>query len=398
MELAREQELAAEAIENWLQSDQQTFVLSGYAGTGKTTLLAHLLTGPLGGATCATVTGKAMNVLKRKLPGAVCRTVHNLLYRPVSSPEYRRLLERLRATKEEDPEYPKLMAQYRKLRKDEVGFTDREDDDDDLDFEVLVVDEASMLSQKMVHDIEGLGRKVLLIGDEMQLPPVKAKSVFNEMGVNARLTEVHRQALESPVIRLATAIRQNDIDTVREFPTHSWNLDTALRADKVLCYTNKARHRVNRQFREAHGYDSETPLKGDTLLCIRNGQGYKWVNGAECRAIDDARSGSGRIFELEVEYEGEDRGTQMAYLHDCVANYRDCPELAMSYDEMEPRLRSFDYGYALTVHKAQGSEWEKVYLYDDAHSWMGQRQGMPARQRWLYTAVTRAKEALQWVK
>lgn len=406
--LAPQQEEAMRAILAWVDKIQQGefaslgdtpyFVLTGYAGTGKTTLMQFLIE-EIGASriTCATVTGKAMNVLKRKVGDEVTtRTIHNLLYKPISSPAFRNLLHQLRNTSKESPQYEELIKRYRKMAgKDDVGFDIKEDQDDTS--EILIVDEASMLSEWMFNDLKELNKPILMVGDDMQLPPVAAKSIFESLGVQARLTEVHRQALDNPILRLATAIREGDTETVRQWRRHKFDIGMAMRAGKVLCYTNRTRHNINRMIRKQRGYDSETPVKGDTLICTRNASGYAWVNGAECEALSDFQTNGGAIGEMEVAYEGNDRGPTDAYIHDCVKNYRDCPELAMSWDELPQTARCFDYGYAITVHKAQGSEWDNVLLYDDA-KWVAKRNGMAARQRWLYTAVTRAKENLAWVE
>jgi len=378
--------------------DTPYFILSGYAGTGKTTLMQFLIE-EIGAnnITCATVTGKAMNVLKRKVGDEVnTRTIHNLLYKPVGSPAYRNLLHLIRTTSKDDPQYEGLIKRYRKMAgKDDVGFDIKEESDDDA--EILIIDEASMLSERMFNDLRELNKPLLLVGDDMQLPPVAAKSIFETLGVDSRLTEVHRQALDNPILRLATAIREGDADTVNNWKRHRFDIGMAARAGKVLCYTNRTRHNINRMLRKKHGFESEFPVKGDTLICTRNARGYAWVNGAECEALSDFQQDGGPIGEMEVAYEGSDRGPVDAYIHDCVKNYRDCPELAMSWDELPREARCFDYGYAITVHKAQGSEWDNVLLYDDA-KWVAKKNGMAARQRWLYTAVTRAKENLAWVE
>jgi len=394
MNLSSEQENAVAAIERWLQGDQrQPFVLTGYAGTGKTTLLAYLIEHTFDDATFCTVTGKAMNVLKRKLPGARCRTIHNLLYLPLGDGALRRVLDVLR----QKPDDPEALKEYHQIKRGNVGFTDREEAEDDADLGLIVVDEASMLSEKMLMDLRRLGRPLMLVGDEMQLPPVKAASIFGILTPDARLTQVHRQALESPIISLATAIREGDNATIERFPRLKYDFTMAMRADKIICHANRTRHNINRMYRKNLGFTSEFPQKDDRLLSVRNGSNYRWVNGAECLNIDDVdpnlHPGS-RIFDMNVAYEDRKPEPVSGYLFEAISNYRECHGLQMAFGEMDQNLRSFDYGYCLTVHKSQGSEWDKVYLYDDARRWM---QGS-AYAQWLYTAVTRAKEKLVWIR
>jgi exodeoxyribonuclease-5 len=404
MNLSQEQEAAAAAILAWLEryesgdTEKDVFVLTGYAGTGKTTLLGALGSS-LGGSgnppTYATPTGKAMNVLRKKLdvdPSAV-RTLHNLLYTPATDPKYGQLLEKLRGAEKGSEEYEDLLKQYRVSKGEEVAFAVKEDAE--ADGRLIVVDEASMVSERILQDLRKLERPILLVGDDMQLPPVGGKSIFGTCGVDARLTEVHRQALDNPIITLATAIRNGDEATVEGWKRHRFNVDMALRADRVLCYKNTTRRHLNRQMRAAMGFQGETPVSGDRLICTRNARGYKWVNGAECSAAGDAIPDKGEQFwRLDIDYEGEIRPDVLTYVHDCVAHYRDCPELAVPWSEFPQQAQAVDYGYALTVHKSQGSEFDKVLLMDDA-AWLSKKDAKQ-RQQWLYTAVTRAKEKLAW--
>lgn len=423
MELAREQQAALDAILAWHGEAREKgyaaepFVLCGYAGTGKTTLMNFLLD-EIGGATCATMTGKAMNVLKRKVGDkAKCRTIHNLLYKPTGYQE-RELVEKREGLAqavhaEQDPNrVSEMLREISTLdaKLNALSFTRNEEEEGSAG--LIVVDEASMLSKHVLDDLVDLGRPVLLVGDDMQLPPVQGKSVFEQLGVDARLTEVHRQALESPILALATAIRQGDqavVDSWRKFP---FDAGMAARADKVLCYMNKTRHNINRMLRQAHGFSGDFPVKGDKLICTHNVRGYSMINGGEAVATSDFATEQVRGKTLghgEIRYEDNDPAEFRVSLEQFAKHYLDPDrnrEHRARIDELTvPRMddrfgdvRFFDYGYAVTVHKAQGSEYEKVFLYDDA-AWLAKKPGgKTQRQRWLYTAVTRAKEKLAWVR
>lgn len=405
MQLSEHQETAMRAILGWLASYRaggedrvkQVFVLSGYAGTGKTTLLGHLAS-EVDGVTFCTPTGKAMHVLRNKLQDVAksrVRTLHNLLYTPTSGGEYRNLLNAIREAKPGTEEHAKLMDRYRKMRGDDVNFSAKEDAQDEAG-DLVIVDEASMVSENVLRDLCKLNVPILLVGDDMQLPPVGGRSIFRVLGVDARLTEVHRQALDNPILRLATAIREGDQDTVDGWRRHKFRVDVAMRADRVLCYKNTTRRHLNRLLRKELGYDEEVPVAGDRLICTRNARGYQWVNGAECmaagRAVEE-HAGS-TFYRLDIDYEGDMRPDTLVYVHDCVSHYRDCPELAVPWSEFPKEAQAIDYGYAITVHKAQGSEFDKVLLMDDAQ-WLKKKDSRQ-RQQWLYTAVTRAKEKLAW--
>ena len=421
MELAREQQSALDSILAWHgDGGFEPFVLSGYAGTGKTTLMNFVLR-ELQGATVATMTGKAMNVVKSKLDpecDANCRTIHNLLYKPTSFKEQKLVTRRDELRKGLDTETRKtyiedMLREIAKIDKelDQLGFVLREADDSTG---LIVVDEASMLSKHVLDDLKGLGRPILLVGDDMQLPPVNGRSIFQELGVDARLTEVHRQALDNPVLALATAIRNGDAEKVRQWQRRKFDPQMAARADKVLCYTNRTRHNINRMLREVHGMTGQNPVKGDKLICTYNVRGYSMINGGEAIATGDFKTedtvvdGRDRIVARgEISYEGGDSKEIMASVENFAAHYLDPSKnkedrAAMDSYTIDKQaagdIRFFDYGYAITVHKAQGSEYDKVFLYDDAE-WLAKKPGgMKQRQQWLYTAVTRAKEKLAWVR
>ena len=424
MELTQEQQAAMDAVVAWLADwepgrSAPHFVLCGYAGTGKTTLMNSLLD-EVGGATCATMTGKAMNVLKSKIgKKATCRTIHNLLYKPSMYQEQRlvderaALVEKLEgASKSAEQD---LLRQIAKLDNEIEGLSFALRDDAGSDSSgPIVVDEASMLSQYILDDLYDLNRPLLLVGDDMQLPPVKGKSVFESLGVDARLTQIHRQALDNPILALATAIREGDADTVNQWRRLRFDPGMASRADKVLCYTNKTRHNINRMLREERGYAPHTPVKGDKLICVHNVKGYSMINGGEAVATRDFENEyftnlNKHMARGWVAYEDKPESEHLCSVENFLAHYHDpkkSRESRLVMDEatipkMDQRygdVRYFDYGYAITVHKAQGSEYDKVFLYDDAE-WLAKRPGgMEQRQRWLYTAVTRAKEKLAWVK
>lgn len=397
-------------------------MLSGYAGTGKTTIMRHLLESK-SDVTCATMTGKAMNVLKRKLgdlPGVQCRTIHNLLYKPISKFAQELIDERKQLAQELQTE-TRTTYQEKMLKRihdidtklDRLDFA-RKEPGEESQGGLIVVDEASMLPNHVLADLADLGRPILLVGDDMQLEPVNGKSVLGELGVDARLTEVHRQALDNPILALATAIREGNAAEVRAWPKLNFSADMAARADKVLCYTNRTRHHINRKLREANGFTGMFPVVGDKLMCVYNVRGYSMINGGEAiceRDFTTEETEYGIIGKGAVNYEGtvypRDEDETLSFsLENFAAHYLDPRKVAadraamdqytINKQEAGDTMRYFDYGYACTVHKAQGSEYEKVMIVDDAQ-WLAKKPGgMQQRQRWLYTAVTRAQDKLAW--
>ena len=161
----------------WLKAgDPQVFRLFGYAGTGKTTLARHLAEHVDGETAFGAFTGKAALVLRSK--GCKdARTIHSMIYRPkdVETEEPSFVLTRTR---------PAAAAS------------------------LIVIDECSMVDEELGRDLLSFGKKVLVLGDPAQLPPVKGGGYFTEAEPDVMLTEVHRQAADNPIIRLSMDVRE----------------------------------------------------------------------------------------------------------------------------------------------------------------------------------------------
>ena len=421
-ELAKDQTKAYDAIMHWLNPEhdgEQFFILGGYAGTGKTFLMQHLVNNYEGIVICATPTGKAADVLKSKMPKSVkvC-TIHHLLYSPVDS-SLSAKIARLRysiETADASDDIGKLQRILKRLEKK----MEAEGDEDDVEFtkspdEVLashpliIVDESSMVTMDMFNDFMETGCKLLFVGDPFQLPPVNMdnshgkRSVFDVHGANFELTEIKRQALESPIIQIAHAIRHNedpskyfDSDLATRIPRSRILPEHYLRADQVICGTNKTRHQINRAARLELGFQNvalgpELPVAGDKLICTMNKNKYTWINGVIHEAVSTLEEGDFGNPTMDVMYQDELRENIEVYDFNFRCNYSDPRELGQYKitdwrEKME--LIELDYAYGITCHKSQGSEWDKVIVIQD---WF-----FGDKERWLYTAVTRAKEKLIW--
>jgi len=417
--LANDQGQAYTAIMRWLENPEGKphFVLGGYAGTGKTFLMQHLVNCLDRPVVCATPTGKAADVLKSKMPKhiKVC-TIHHLLYSPVDSSLSAKIarLEYKIETEGSTAKLEKILAKMKaKLEaegdEDDVEFT-KSPDEILLDRPLIIIDEASMVTMRMYNDFLETGCMLLFVGDPFQLPPVSGddaradqQGVLDVLGTDAELTEIKRQALESPIIRVAHAIRHGEnvskhIDGQQVIRASRDRIrpEHYLRADQVICGTNKTRHGINRQCRIAldrkHPHLSyELPVAGDKLICTMNKHKYTWINGVIHEAVSDAQAGEFGNHTLDVMYQDELREGIEIYDFNFRCNYHDPRELR-NYkitdwrEKME--LIELDYAYAITCHKSQGSEWDKVLVVQD---WF-----FADKERWLYTAITRAKEKLLW--
>ena len=403
--LNQEQSNAAKKVEEWMKSptSKWMFKLAGYAGTGKTFLLAKIINNIKGQFWCCAPTGKAASVLSSKLDGVQVMTVHQLMYQPKQQ-SISQLTEMIAKAKAE----PSKEAQERideekaKLSNSKPGFHIK---DDSLlkHGDIVIVDESSMVTTKMRDDFERHGAKVLFVGDEGQLPPIGSNPWFIEYPADARLVEVQRQAAESPIIRLSMDIRNGSVDP-KQYQmddcklTSKGNVDPKewLKFDQILVGMNKTRQKVNRFFRKQLGYKGQLPMAGEKLICLKNDLkgDVPFINGVIFNSISDSESSEDFSIAsaMDIRYEGRDIIEQMFYTYHCARHYDF--NLVEEPREFRNGLLELDYAYAITVHKSQGSEWDSVLLADDGF----QRSDAEFRKRWLYTAVTRAKNKLLLVQ
>lgn len=357
-----EQDQALIAVARWLETPgaPQVFRLFGFAGTGKSTLARHLAEHVDGDVAFAAFTGKAALVMRSK--GCKdARTIHSLIYRATDS----------------ETEEPSFVLN---------------EDSDAAHAKLIVIDECSMVDEELGRDLLSFGKKVLVLGDPAQLPPVKGGGFFTEAAPDVMLKEVHRQAADNPIIRLSMAIRAGegveqgvfgDTRVVRRD-----SLDPALvtGADQVLVGLNRTRRAYNARLRELRGFAGELPQSGDKLVCLRNNRKKGLLNGAlfTVKSAGVVRRGKVRMLVTPEDGEGV-KFQRVAVIPQLFGAESDVP-YALRKDSDE-----FDFGYALTVHKAQGSQWDDVTLFDESFAFREHRS------RWLYTGVTRAAKKLTLV-
>ena len=362
MDWSNEQDAALKAVARWVnKGESQVFRLFGYAGAGKTTLARHFAENADGETAFAAFTGKAAHVMRAK--GCVgATTIHSLIYRPASADE----------------------------EEGELSFTIRHDAPAS-DADLIIIDECSMVDEELGRDLLSFGKPVLVLGDPAQLPPVKGGGFFTDAEPDFMLTEIHRQAADNPIIRLSMDIREGrDSDISGEqlsiISRQDISSDEILSADQVLVGTNKTRRRFNQRIRELKGHSGLTPEAGEKLVCLRNNKKKGLLNGSIWMVTlrKSPRSGKTRLVIAP-----EDGGKQ-ATISVPSGFFIDGPE-SVPFAQRRG-ADEFDYGYALTVHKAQGSQWGHVVLFDESYAFREHRQ------RWLYTAVTRAAEKLTLVR
>ena len=358
MRWSPQQDEALKAVSRWIDSrGPQVFRLFGYAGTGKTTLARALAENIDGDVIFGAFTGKAALVLRSK--GCKdARTIHSMIYRP----------------KEVDSETPSF---------------ELNDESPAAKAELIVIDECSMVDEELGRDLLSFGKKVLVLGDPAQLPPVKGGGYFTDAEPDIMLTEVHRQAADNPIIRLSMAVRDGGRLTPGVYGesrvVRRNEIDSALvtKADQVLVGLNRTRRLYNRRLRELFGYTQVFPEVGDKLVCLRNDRKKGLLNGGLWKVKTTAPQRRGK---LRLSLVPEDDPTKKPLRVGVI------PAFFESEEEIPFSLRKdsdeFDYGSALTVHKAQGSQWDEVVLFDESGAFREHRD------RWLYTGVTRAAERI----
>lgn len=412
MEWSPEQERALALASKWFadeDSSQQIFRLFGYAGVGKTTLAVELAQSSGLNVGFAAYTGKAAYVMRQK--GCLgCKTIHSMIYKPAGeskSDELRRVeLELARVVNDppKDQEAAQKIRERLEKQRDDLLMKDKpkpmwtlnpESELHDLD--ALIVDECSMVDEGMGVDLLSYGKKILVLGDPAQLPPVGSGGFFTNQRPDILLTEIHRHAKDSGILRLATDVRTTGgfsrepgfygTDCVVTAKSKVENLQQlCLDADQILVGLNKTRHASNFRFRELTGKgDAPTPTGGDKIVCLRNNHKAGLLNGSLWRVHESVVADEETVdLVISSEEDGAAGVSVTCWQHPFLGN------------DAELRLKrfkradhnEFDYGYALTVHKAQGSQWDEVALFDE--SWAFRND----KQKWLYTAVTRAAKKL----
>ncbi len=156
--------------------------------------------------------------------------------------------------------------------------------------------------------------------------------------------------------------------------------EIAKMADQIICGKNKTRHAANRRMREFLGHTRDLPVVGDRMVCLRNNHQLGLLNGQIWIAAEDAQDG-GETYALTAYNEDKEADVQ---------TFEVWAQEPAWYDRNE--AEEFDYGYALTCHKSQGSQWDHVMVMDEG--WVFRQN----KHRWLYTAITRAAERVDIVK
>lgn len=345
------------AVQKWLDDPhgEQVFYLAGYAGTGKTTIAKHLAE-DAGTVIFGAFTGKAALVLRSK----GCHnasTIHSLIYKV-------------------DDDGP--VTRFRLNKWDSAV----------KDADLVVIDEVSMVGEELGTDLLSFGKRVLVLGDPAQLPPVSGEGYFTARKPDFMLTEVHRQAADNPIIRMSMDIREGRGLTVGAYGESTVvsrdgiAREAVVKADQVIVGLNKTRRAYNKRLRDLNGFTGFFRVR-DRVICLKNDREKGLLNGG--------------IWNVDEVVEQNDLVTKMivtpldagmtAQPVEVLTHHAWLTGQERELDWREARqYQPFDFAYAITCHKSQGSQWDNVVVFDESRAFSEDCD------RWLYTAVTRAAE------
>lgn len=392
MILTNKQEEGLKIILDRYKRNEKYTVVAGYAGTGKSTLVKfaiEALNVESSKVAYATYTGKAAEVLRKKGNPGAC-TLHKLLYDHFPMPGG---------------------GFYRKPKTE-------------LDVTIVVVDEVSMVPKPMVDLLLKHKIYVIFLGDPFQLPQID-KDTENHLldKPHIFLDEIMRQAAESEIIQLTMKIRNGESldlfkgNEVQIFKKNEFNTGMMTWADQIIVATNATRQSINQQMRKILGY-SGLPQHGERMICLRNywddcnDAGDALVNGTtgiienpfeSFRRIPAYIKNDRRDLPTIVGNFIPDGGIEFHSIEmdkEMIMTGEKCIDWRVAYQlgKLKPKIgdivpKEFAFAYAITCHKAQGSEWEKVLVVEEGFPFAKEEHA-----RWLYTACTRASEKLVLVR
>lgn len=388
----QQQYIHDEAVKWFLHSSKQTFCYGGYSGTGKTSLVYEILKTlrlrpnevlPM----C--FSGQAAVVLRSKgLKQAV--TCHSGLFeakeeiakdslgRPIIDKKFNVPVTKWKFT-------PKSFKHSK--------------------IQLIIIDEAYMVPKTFRKVIDNTGIKVLAMGDPGQLPPIADEPAYLVNDKVYMLTQLMRQAENSPIVYIANRVRQglpvdyglygNDVLVIFDDELDN---DIISRSDIILCGKNSTRESINRRVRnDIFNIHTDFPNYGERLICRKNNwekevDGIALVNGLTGSVISPPDIGNYTGDTMKLDFI-PDLLNKPFYGLDLNHRYLNASHDDKEFLKKSPWLEGelFEYAYASTVHLAQGSEYNsgtyiEEYMRSDIQNALN------------YTAITRFKHKLVYVK
>lgn len=389
--LTKEQQKQHDGIIDWYKSNQRSpyIVLGGLAGTGKTTILKYIGNSFINNeylkVAFLTYTGKANVVLYNKVADILNNncfigTIHSYLYKPY-------------------------------IDKDGViqGWIKRKPEE--FNENLIIIDEGSMVNSEIFDDLLSLNIPMLIAGDYGQLPPIGEDKYKLMQNMDFKLTEIHRQALDNPIIKLSQIVRnegsipfKNYGKCVAKLSYQSPKVEKILNNFKItpnvqlLCGMNKTRIGITNMIRSNLGHKELLPDPGERIICLKNNKDEYIMNGQQGSVIRiDKLTEKLSFMEFKMDDNKFEQRSLISNDSFLEMNYNKIMQEIFKKDIFQyyegddnATVNMFDYGYIITVHKSQGSEWDKIILFDERNYYQTDDDYI----RWLYTGITRAKNYL----
>ena len=377
--LNEQQQDALKKLRKWfIYKTSPTFEIAGAAGTGKTTLIRYLIEeSKLGFEEVLFMAYVGKATLAMSLNGLNAKTIHSTICvtvdEPIRDEEGRFIFD----------ENGKKLTRPRFHRKDKI----------DPKIKLFVVDEGGMVPKKLGKWLLSYGIPTIVLGDLRQLPPVFGGNFFLKKP-DVVLTQIMRQAGDSPIpyfaskISLGAPLRECEIGgKIHCISREHFDPMTLGEYDVVLCGTNKTRNKLNQYIRtNIYKLDQPYPMIGDRLICRENnwelklGDNIYLINGL-IGIVEDIDLATITKTSMRIDFRPE-------FLEEKFCNLLlDRKYMNLTFKEREhymSTMEKFEYGYAITTHLAQGSQYNKVLIYVE------QFGGEKFFRKWLYTGVTRA--------
>ena len=420
--LKKGQEIAVKRVTMWYELEDNLICrIGGYAGTGKSFIIKYIIKElglDMSQVEFCAFTGNATVNLIRK-GNKTAKTVHKLIYdtRVYENPVYQTKKHKKicyknevimigskfyhRETNEE--------CELKEIKKECV--TELKLCLDNNKCKLIVVDEFSMLSDKMIEDLKTFGIKILLVGDKGQLPPVnETNSYVNEY--EAELTEIVRQEKGNPIIDASFCARKKiaipfgdygtEEDLVSFYPKELFfeKYKKLIKwADQIIVGKNNTRKEINNLARTVYGFKGVIPNVGEKVVCNANKwniSAYSMVLGTHIPLVNGSRGYVKEIKSFDYAKQIFVMDFQIDFDEQCIFK-----DLVVSMKNFKEDCKivgdncEFDFGYAVTCHKSQGNQYEKTIVIAETF-FIPELKGIDieTEKKWLYTAITRAEKEL----
>ena len=352
IELTEEQLAAVDEI---LKFKKNITKISGYAGTGKSSVISYLYENELPNFAVCAFTGKAASVLRKK--GILtASTIHSLIYELVLGMDGKPKLD--------DNGLPEFRLKT------------------ELPVEGIIVDEASMVSKELFKDLCSFGKPIIFCGDHGQLEPI-GESINLMTNPDITLETINRNAGEIAYFaeyirkgyRAASWKSQGKVKFIDRYDVEKYYSQV----DQVICAYNKTRVEINKIIREQKGYDPKWPVVGDRVICLRNNNKTGLFNGMQGNIIHLFKKPRNKMT-----FSTEEMDYDVTF--DPKIFNVEKPEINGDRDGPSP----FEFSYAITCHKAQGDQFSKIMVIE-------QKCKLWDHKKWAYTAASRAENEIFWV-